>query len=952
LFERALALDPRAVEAQIWLALMLTNRVIDFVSGYFHYDAADVDLQRADELIARALAASPNSAWAHYVKGQVLRAQSRFEDAAIEYETAIALDRNLANAYAWLGRRKLLIGSPDEVIPPTEYAIRLSPRDRNLASWCAQIAAVHLLKARTDEAVRWFEKARSAHAGIHHIHASLAAGYVLKGEMERAAVALAEARRLSDRYSSIARLKAVPGTQWFAPKVRSLGRGHLFRWPSAGRDAGRMTATRRLAAILAADVAGYSRLMGADEEATHERLKAHRRELADPKIHEHSGRIVKTTGDGLLVEFPSVVDAVRCAAELQRGMIDREASIPESRRIRFRIGINLGDVIVEDGDIFGDGVNVAARLEALAEPRGICISRMVRDQIRDKLAYAFDDLGEQSVKNIARPVRVYALRPEAVAALPASSAPSAPPISQPVFVPHLSIVVLPFANLGNDPEQQYFADGITEDLTTNLSRIAGMLVISRTYQGKRVDTKQVGRELGVRYVLEGSVRRSDNQIRINVQLIDAETDAHLWAERFNGDTADLFTLQDEVTSRIAIALNTELVGAEAARLTVHPDTLDYIFRGRATRAKPPSRESYGEAIDLYERALALDPQSVEAQSWLAIALTGRVIDGVTDTAEADIARAEGLAAQALAGTPRSGHVHYAKGQVLRAQRRFAEAIPAYETVLAFDPNWVMALFCVGQCKLFAGSIEETIPLTERALRLSPREPHGGNFYVQIGMVHLLQSRTEEAVIWLERARNAAPARPQIRALLAAAYALGGDTDRATAEFAEARKLSGDHRYSSVASLRAVGNWGCRKSAHCLKTPFSPASGWPGCRKNDRDKVKPENRESRHEVRTKRLTPYPGSSLRNTANLTFRDRRDPGRCRNMREPLRFGAAGHHDHRRPAGRGGHLHRTRWRGFYQSAGVLPGRGHIDADLRLEHQDRSLDAVFRLEREIPGNR
>jgi adenylate cyclase len=248
--------------------------------------------------------------------------------------------------------------------------------------------------------------------------------------------------------------------------------------------------------------------MGADEEGTHERLKAHGREFVDPKIGEHSGRIVKTTGDGMLVEFPSVVDGVRCAAELQRAMIDREAGLPEDHRIRFRIGINLGDIIVESDDIFGDGVNVAARLEALAEPGGLCISRMVRDQIRDKLAYAFEDLGEQRVKNIARPVRAYALHPDAVAALPAPRVPLAPLIYQPAAASRLSIVVLPFANLSNDPEQQYFADGITEDLMAELSRLAGMSVISRntafTYQGKRVDTKRIGGELGVRYVLEGS----------------------------------------------------------------------------------------------------------------------------------------------------------------------------------------------------------------------------------------------------------------------------------------------------------------------------------------------------------------------------------------------------------------------------------------------------------------
>jgi len=345
-----------------------------------------------------------------------------------------------------------------------------------------------------------------------------------------------------------------------------------------------MPAVRRLAAILAADVAGYSRLMGADEEGTHERLKAHRRELVEPKIAEHSGRIVKTTGDGLLAEFASVVDAVRYAAEVQRAMIDREAGIPEDRRIRFRIGINLGDIIVEEDDIFGDGVNVAARLEALAEPDGICISRVVRDQIRDRLAYAFEDLGEQSVKNIARPVRVYALRPEAIAGLPTPSLPSASQIVPAAVAPRLSIVVLPFANLSNDPDQQYFADGITEDLTTDLSRIPDMFVISRntafTYQGKRVETKQVGRELGVRYVLEGSFRRLGNQIRVNAQLIDAETDAHLWAERFDGDMGDLFALQTEITSRIAVALGYELLSAEAARPTERPDVLDYILRAR------------------------------------------------------------------------------------------------------------------------------------------------------------------------------------------------------------------------------------------------------------------------------------------------------------------------------------------------------------------------------------
>jgi adenylate cyclase len=584
-----------------------------------------------------------------------------------------------------------------------------------------------------------------------------------------------------------------------------------------------MASTRRLAAILAADVAGYSRLMGADEEGTHERLKAHRRELVDPKIGEHSGRIVKTTGDGMLVEFASVVDAVRCAAELQRAMIDREAGMPEDRRIRFRIGINLGDIIVDGDDIFGDGVNVAARLEALSDPGGLCISRMVRDQIRDKLAYDFEDLGEQSVKNIARPVRVYALRPEAVADLSASGVPAALPISQPVAVPRLSIVVLPFTNLSNDPEQQYFADGITEDLTTDLSRIANMFVISRntafTYRNKTIDTKQIGRELGVRYVLEGSVRRSGNQVRVNAQLIDAATDAHLSAERFDGDTSDLLALQDEITGRIAVTLSVELVRAEAARPTQHPDLMDYILRGRAASAKSPSRERRAEVIAMFERALALDRGCAEAQSRLANALAARVMDNMTDTPAADLERAEGLAEEALAAVPQSSLAHLAEGQVLRAQRRFAEAIPEYEAVLASDRNSVHSIWNIAQCKLFTGSIEETIPLVERAIRLSPRDPHIGTFYQLIGLVYLLQSRTEEAVIWLERARNAIPAHSGIRAYLASAYALKGEIERAAIELAEARRLGGDNRYASLARLRAVGNWGVPKTRALFEATF-------------------------------------------------------------------------------------------------------------------------------------
>ena len=614
-----------------------------------------------------------------------------------------------------------------------------------------------------------------------------------------------------------------------------------------------MPPVRRLTAILAADVAGYSRLMGADEEGTHERLKAHFAELVEPKIKQHSGHTVKNTGDGLLAEFPSVVEAVRCATEIQRGMAERNSETPEDRRITFRVGINLGDVIVEQDDIYGDGVNVAARLEALAEPGGICISRMVRDQIRDKLPYPFEDRGEQSVKNIARSVRVYALRPEAIAELPEANVPAgAPPrrrtapwnlaamtaaalvlagiawwvssatkpattevatvaatttsIAQPSTAPRLSIVVLPFANLNNDPDQQYLADGITEDLTTDLSRIAHILVISAdtafTYRGKSVAARQIGRELQVRYLLEGSVQRSGSHVRINAQLIDAETDAHLWAGRFDGDTGDLFTMQDEITHRIARSLEAELITAEARRSIEKPDALDYLLKGRAIALKPPTRERTSEAISMYERALTAEPASVEAQTQLALALLRRVFSGTSETRGADISRAKELIEQASAASPRSWIAHYAKGNLLRAMGRCAEAIPEYETAIASNRNCPCNYADLGWCKLVTGAINEVIPLEQQAIRLSPRDPIIGVWEYRIGIVHLLQSRTDEALVWLSKACSDNPGYATMHAWLASAYALNGESQRAAAELTEARKLRGGG-YSSIARMKSA-----------------------------------------------------------------------------------------------------------------------------------------------------
>jgi TolB-like protein len=396
--------------------------------------------------------------------------------------------------------------------------------------------------------------------------------------------------------------------------------------------------------------------------------------------------------------------------------------------------------------------------------------------------------------------------PEAQAPCPVPSPHDAPPR------PRLSIAVLPFTCPSGDPEQQYFADAITDDVTTDLSRIAGMFVISRntafTYRNKPADTKQIGRELGVRYVLEGSVRRSSNKVHVNAELINTDTAAHLWAERFEGDTGDLYAFQNEITSRIAISLNLEILDAEATRPAEHPDAPDCIFRGRAAAwGKAPSPDNYAEAIELFERALALDHGSVPAQSWLASALANRALDFPNDTSVGDVKRAEELAAKAVAASPRSPLAHFAKGQALRAQNRPEEAMVEYETVLTLDRNWVGAMFAIGWCKFYTGSIEEMIAILEQIIRLSPRDPYIGSCYSRIGAGHLLQSRIEEAIVWLEKARTVVPFRPFPRICLAAAYGLKGDTERAKAELAEAQRRTPDGRYSSIARLKEVGYFG-------------------------------------------------------------------------------------------------------------------------------------------------
>jgi adenylate cyclase len=575
---------------------------------------------------------------------------------------------------------------------------------------------------------------------------------------------------------------------------------------------------RRLAAILAADVAGYSRLMGADEEGTLERLKAHRRELVDPKIKEHRGRIVKTTGDGMLVEFPSVVDAVRCAAEVQRAMVDRNAEVPEDQRITFRIGINLGDVIVDGDDIYGDGVNIAARLEGQAEPGGICISRVVRDQIRDKLPYPFDDMGEQSVKNIARPVRVYALGAAPVARLPPVTMPAPPKQTRRCAsprrqsAPRLSIVVLPFANLSSDPEQEYFADGITDDLTTDLSRISGSFVIARNtafaYKGKAVDVKRIGRELGVRYVLEGSVRRAGDQVRVNVQLIDTESGAHLWADRFDTDRANLAAAQDEITSRLAGTLNIELVEAAGRRIELeratNPDARDLVMRGWAQYYRPASVVSRQEAQRLFELALEIDPGSVDGKIGLARALVSKLADGWSSNVQQDVARAEELLLEALERDANRSMAHETMGMVRRVQNRLSESRIELETAITLNRNEARAIFQLGQTLMWLGQPESGIPHIEKAIKLNPHDPNSANFYRMLGLCRLYLGQVDDAIDLLRKARAANPQFWSAHLYLAGALGFRGDLDEAKTALAEAMKLKPE--VNSLARFGALFPW--------------------------------------------------------------------------------------------------------------------------------------------------
>jgi len=538
-----------------------------------------------------------------------------------------------------------------------------------------------------------------------------------------------------------------------------------------------MSQTRRLAAILAADVAGYSRLMGADEEGTLERLKALRRELLDPKIAEHNGRIVKTTGDGLLMEFPSVVDAVRCAVQMQQAMPERNADVAADNRIELRIGINLGDVIVEGEDIYGDGVNIAARIEALADAGGVFVSNTVHDHVRDRLPFAFQDLGEQQVKNIARPVRVYRVCDAGAArSKSAQESPALPLPDKP------SIAVLPFANMSGDPEQEYFADGMVEEIITALSRIRWLFVIARnssfTYKGQAVDVKQVGRELGVRYVLEGSVRKVGSRVRITAQLIDAQTGTHLWADRFDGLIEDVFELQDKVAISAAGVIEPTLQLVEVERASRRPTSdlaaYDLYLRAYATMLSPARNTP--AVLRLLDQAIERDPDFGPALAWAAICHGWiDIVDSIAGCDDPEGNRRKGLqrgrrALQVAGDDP-----------AILANAAFALAyfgedmgamIALADRALALNPSFARGWHASGCIRLYAGQPDLAIEHVENSMRLSPRARVGWGLAV-IGVAHFAAARFEQAIPKLLLAIQEDPNFAASYRYLAAAYAQSG-----------------------------------------------------------------------------------------------------------------------------------------------------------------------------------
>ena len=543
---------------------------------------------------------------------------------------------------------------------------------------------------------------------------------------------------------------------------------------------------RRLAAVLAADVAGYSRLMGIDEEGTLARLKATRKSLVDPTIAAHRGRIVKTTGDGMLVEFASAVDAARSAIEIQRGMSSQNADVQHDTRIELRIGIHVGDIIIDDNDIFGDGVNIAARLEGIADPGGICMSDDAYRQVRGKVESACDDLGLQTLKNIAEPMRAWRVQlggHGAAKARPVSPAGQAPMLALP---DKPSIAVLPFQNMSGDPEQEYFADGMVEDIITALSHFRNLFVIARnssfTYKGRSVDVKQVGRELGVRYVLEGSVRKAAGKVRITGQLIDAATGAHLWADRFDGSIDDIFELQDQVTSSVVNAIAPKLEQAEIERVKRKPtenlDAYDHFLRGMSV-LNQWTRESNREATESFCKAIELDPNFASAYGMAAWCYVWRKANGWMNDRDVEIGEATRLAKRAVelgrddaVALSRAGHViAYVVGDL-------DSATPAIERALLLNPNLASAWNFAGWTRVLRGEPEAAIEYLARSMRLSPLDQLGYSAKGSTAHAHFFLGADEDASAWADKAVQENPNYLIVNCIAAASHAFAGHQEKA------------------------------------------------------------------------------------------------------------------------------------------------------------------------------
>ena len=563
---------------------------------------------------------------------------------------------------------------------------------------------------------------------------------------------------------------------------------------------------RRLAAILAADIAGYSRLMGADEEGVLARIKAARRSLVDPTIAAHRGRIVKTTGDGMLVEFASAVDATRCAIELQRAMAEQNATVPQGKRIEFRLGIHVGDIMIDENDIFGDGVNIAARLEGIAEPGGVCISDDAQHQIRGKVDIAFEDLGPQNLKNIVEPMRAWRLMTSASAAAATSVKPPLETPQAPALPDKPSIAVLPFQNMSGDPEQEYFADGIVEDIITALSRFKALFVIARnssfTYKGKAVDVKRVGRELGVRYVLEGSVRKSASRLRITGQLVDAATGVHLWADRIDGGLGDVFELQDQVTESIVGAIAPAVEKAEIERAKHKPteslDAYDHYLRGIANSYRLANRQANEEALRLFNRAIELDPSFASAYSLAAVCYTWAKTNGWISVTPDDIAEVRKLARHAVE-LGKDDVVALASGGYALAfvARDLAAGAALIDRALTLNSNSTEAWYWGGWVKNWLGEPEAAIDRFARAIRLNPLDPFINAVRAGIAHAHYFLGRYDETTSWAAMALHDNPDfQPGLR-MEAASNAMAGRPEQALKAMAQLRHLNPALRVSTL-----------------------------------------------------------------------------------------------------------------------------------------------------------